>query len=316
VTLFPHGWQMALAMVLLAGVIDVAFGEPWAAWHPVVWMGRLIGALEARRPQGRPRLEFWYGVGIVFVLSGASALAGLALVVVLNWLPWWLALPIGAAVLKTTFSLRGLVAAAQDVRRALIGDLEVARNRLAALVSRDREIDPPLIVSATVESLAENLVDSVVAPLFYFALFGLPGALVYRALNTMDAMIGYRGDYEYVGKAAARSDDVANWIPARLTGLLLVALASFHGSTRSAWKMLRCERHRSSSPNKLWTIAPMAGALRVRLIRLGSYEVGSAERPLTAAVISDAAALVWTGGGIAIAAAAGLAALIAWAFTG
>ena len=315
-TLFPHGWPMALAMVLLAGVLDVVLGEPARALHPVVWMGRLVSALEARRPRGRPMAEFAYGVLIVGVLAMVCAGVGVALVVVLNWLPWWLGLPIGAAVLKTTFSLRGLVAAANDVRRALVGDLEAARNRLAVLVSRDRRLDPPLIVSATVESLAENLVDSVVAPLFYFSLFGLPGALVYRAVNTMDAMIGYRGDYEYLGKAAARCDDAANWLPARLTGLLLVALASLHGSARSAWLMLCAERHRCSSPNKLWTIAPMAGALRVRLIRLGSYEVGAAERPLTAGVITEAAALVWAGGGVAIAASAGLAALIAWVFAG
>ena len=310
--LIPHGWPLALAMVLLAGALDVVFGEPPAALHPVVWMGRLIGALEARRPHGRPRAEMAYGVLLVVVVAGVCAGAGLMLVMVLDRLPWWLALPLGAAVLKTTFSLRGLVAAANDVRRALATDLGQARAGLAALVSRDRELDPPHIVSAAVESLAENLVDSVVSPLLYFALFGLPGALVYRSINTMDAMIGYRGEYEYVGKTAARTDDVANWVPARLTGFLLVALAALQGTAGAAWATLRSQRHLSTSPNKLWTIAPMAGALRVRLSRPGSYAVGRAERPLTPRVIGEAAALVLAGGGIAITAAAGFAALLAW----
>lgn len=311
--LAPFDWPGALAMVLLAAALDVAIGEPPARLHPVIWMGKLIGALEIRRPKGKPRLELLYGVLIVIVMTATSAVAGLLLVVLLGWLPWFFALPLGAFVLKTTFSLRGLVSAANDVRRALAGDLDAARASLAALVSRDRDLDPPGIISATVESLAENLVDSVVSPLLYFALFGLPGALVYRAVNTMDAMIGYRGEYEYVGKAAARTDDVLNFVPARLTGLLLVALASMRGTMRIAWATLLSQRHLPGSPNKLWTIAPMAGALRVRLCRPGSYAVGQPVRPLTTATIGEAAALVWTGGGIAISVAAGLSALFAWA---
>ena len=122
--------------------------------------------------------------------------------------------------------------AGRDVQRALASDTAAARVSLAALVSRSPDLDPPLIVSATVESLAENLTDSVVSPLLYYALFGLPGALAYRAVNTMDAMLGYRDEREYVGKAAARSDDAANWVPTRVTGLLLVAVSALKGHCR------------------------------------------------------------------------------------
>lgn len=309
--LAPHGWLPALATVLLAGLIDVLFGEPPARLHPVVWMGALIGALTARRPHGSPRREFAYGVLIVAVLVGVCAGAGLALVVLLAWLPWYLAVALGAVVLKTTFSLRGLVMAGVEVRRALMSDLDKARDDLAALVSRDRNLDPPGIVSAAVESLAENLVDSVVSPLLFFALFGLPGALVYRAVNTMDAMIGYRGEYEYVGKAAARCDDVLNFLPARLTGLLLVALAGLYGAARPAWETLRRHRRHSSSPNKLWTIAPMAGALGVQLEKAGVYAVGQPRRPLSPGIITEAARFVWAGGAVTLAATAALAALVA-----
>jgi adenosylcobinamide-phosphate synthase len=306
---------MAAATVLLAGVIDVAFGEPPNAIHPVVWMGRLVTALERRRPRCRPRAELAYGALIVAVTAGVCAAAGLALVVALARIPWWLALPMGAVALKVTFSLRGLVAAGRHVQRALDSDADAAREGLRALVSRDRDLSPPQIVSATIESLAENLTDSVVAPLLAFAVFGLPGALVYRALNTMDAMIGYHGELEYVGKVAARADDVANFIPARLTGVLLAALAATRGRGAAAWTALRRQHGLSTSPNKLWTIAPMAGALGVRLEKPGVYAVGPDTRPLRAAVIGEAAVLVWAAGAIAIVAAAGLAALLAGRLT-
>ena len=307
-----HDWRLALATVLLAGVFDVTIGEPPNALHPVVWMGRLIDFLMGRRPHGWPRAEFAYGVLIVVVTAGAAAAAGQLLTRGLSYLPWWAALPIGAWALKTAFSLRGLVRAGRDVQRALAGDTDAARARLAALVSRSPDLDPPLIVSATVESLAENLTDSVVSPLLYFALMGLPGALAYRAINTMDAMIGYRDEREYVGKAAARTDDVANWVPTRIAALLIVAVAALRRRARAAWEARRTQHRPEHGPNKTLAIATMAGALGVRLQKPGAYALGIAERPLTADVIGDAAWFVWVAGGATIAGAAALAALLVW----
>ncbi|MCX6373400.1 MAG: adenosylcobinamide-phosphate synthase CbiB [Actinobacteria bacterium] len=307
---------MALATVLLAGLFDVTIGEPPNALHPVVWMGRLIGALMGRRPHGRPRAEFAYGVLIVLVTAGLAAAAGLLLTLGLSYLPWWAALTLGAWVLKMTFSLRGLVRAGRDVQRALARDIGEARARLAALVSRSPDLDPPLIVSATVESLAENLTDSVVSPLLYFALLGLPGALAYRAINTMDAMIGYRDEREHVGKAAAHTDDVANWVPTRIAAPLIVAVAALRGAARAAWEALRTQHRPELGPNKTLAIATMAGALGVQLQKPGAYALGTAKRPLTADVIGDAAWFVWVAGGATIAGAAGLAALLAWAVWG
>ena len=308
----PHDWRLALATVLLAAFFDVTVGEPPNALHPVVWMGRLIGALMGRRPRGRPRAEFAYGVFIVLVTAGSAAAAGLLLTVGLRYLPWWAALPIGAGVLKTAFSLRGLVRAGHDVQRALAGDSDAARARLSALVSRSPDLDPPQIVSATVESLAENLTDSVVSPLLLFALLGLPGALAYRAVNTMDAMIGYRDEREYVGKAAARTDDAANWVPTRIAALLIVAVAGLRRRTRAAWAALRTQHRPEHGPNKTLAIATMAGALGVQLEKPGAYVLGTPERPLTAGVIGDAIWFVWVAGGATVAAAAGLAALLVW----
>jgi adenosylcobinamide-phosphate synthase len=312
----PHDWRLALATVLLAGLIDVTLGEPANALHPVVWMGRLIAALERRRPRSRPGAEFAYGVFIVLATAGAAFVAGLLLTGALDRLPWWLALPVGAYALKTTFSLRGLVRAGRDVLRALASDTDAARASLAALVSRSPDLDPPLIVSATVESLAENLTDSVVSPLLAYALFGLPGALAYRAINTMDAMLGYRDHREYVGKAAARSDDAANWVPTRISALLLVSVSALRGSAGRSWWAFRTQHLPEHGPNKTLAIATMAGSLGVQLQKPGAYALGRADRPLTADVIDDAARMVWVAGGAAVFLAAGLAALLTWALWG
>ena len=318
------GWAFAAATVGLAGMIDVAFGEPPNALHPVVWMGRLVTAWSAagrtagRAPSSPTARSSSSSPPVSRPASASSSCSA-------SGRPLWAALPIAAIVLKTTFSLRALVGAGRHVQRALATDTEAARAGLAALVSRSRDLEPPQIVSAAIESLAENLSDSVVAPLFFFALFGLPGALAYRAVNTMDAMIGYRGEYEHLGKVAARLDDVLNWIPARLTGLLLVALAAAapargrpRRAARAAGPGPACAPARIRPPARTScvTISAMAGALGVQLEKPGVYAVGPADRPLAAPVIGEAIGLVWLAGGVTFAAAAGLAALVGWGVWG
>jgi adenosylcobinamide-phosphate synthase len=304
-------WRLTLATVFLAGIFDAALGEPPGLVHPVVWMGRLVGALERRRPRGRPRAEFAYGVAIVVITAGVAGVTGVLLTIGLGALPWWAALPISAWVLKTTFSLRGLVGAGRDVQEALAGDGGLARARLAALVSRAPDMEPRLMVSATIESLAENLTDSVVSPLLYYAVFGLPGALAYRAINTMDAMLGYRDEREYVGKAAARGDDAANWVPTRVSALLLVMVAGLKGTAGAAWRAMRTQHQPQYGPNKTLVIATMAGALGVQLQKQGAYTLGTAVRPLSAEMIGEAALLVWIAGGATIAMSAALGGLLA-----
>lgn len=286
----------AAGTVMLAGVFDVALGEPPSPVHPVVWIGKLIGWFERRRPRKKPAAEFCWGLLTVVVTCAITGGAAWGVAGGLGRLPLWASIPLTAYLLKTTFSLRGLVEAGRTVQRALESDTEAAREELKALVSRSRNLDPPQIVSATVESLAENLTDSVLAPLLAFALFGLPGAVVYRAINTMDAMIGYHGEYEYLGKAAARLDDAVNWLPARLAGILLCLVAMAQGSGRGALTALRRDRRAVASPNAAWTMAPMAGALRVQLEKIGHYRLGLPERPLTAALINEAARLTWAAG--------------------
>ena len=203
---------------------------------------------------------------------------------------------VGALLLKCTFSLKELHRAALRVKRLLMEDkLNEATFELRSLVSRDtNELPMPLIASATVESVAENTCDSFVAPLFYFIFLGVPGAIAYRVVNTLDSMLGYHGEYEYLGKFASRLDDVLNFVSARLTSLLLV-LAAFlsRKDARSSWQVVRNDHANTESPNAGWTMAAVAGALNVQLEKAGHYKLGMANAPLTPHTIDAALVLMW-----------------------
>ncbi len=189
-----------------------------------------------------------------------------------------------ALALTCLLSLRGLAAAARRVAKALArGDLSGARAAVGRdLVSRPTAaLDAGQVASATIESVAENLTDAFLAPVCFFLAFGLAGAAVYRAVNTADAMFGYReGTFEHFGKVAARLDDVLNWIPARLAGWSLVAGAALAGeSAARAASVMRRDRARTASPNAGWTIAAMAGALGLTLEKPGGYRLGDGPLP-------------------------------------
>jgi adenosylcobinamide-phosphate synthase len=170
------------------------------------------------------------------------------------------------------------------------GQLELARHKLRSLCSRDASaLDEPSIVAATIESLAENASDSFVAPLFYYMLLGLPGVVFYRAVNTLDAMIGYHGRYEYLGKVAARVDDLLNLIPARLTAALLLAAGALTGKDPlRGLQMLRRDGRNTASPNAGRPMAAMAGLLGVQLEKRGDYSLGDPAVPLAPGSIDEA----------------------------
>ena len=208
---------------------------------------------------------------------------------------------VAAVLLKLTFSIRGLRRTALKIKGLLQEDkIDKTRFELRALVSRDtKDLNEPLLVSAAVESVAEGTCDSLVAPLFYFLLFGVPGAMGYRVVNTLDSMIGYHGKYEYLGKFAARLDDILNFIPARLAALLLVLAAAMKKRGRDAWKTALKEHVRTESPNAGWPMAAMAGALNVRLEKVGHYVLGEGravptlEKIDSAVTLFSLAALAW-----------------------
>jgi adenosylcobinamide-phosphate synthase len=271
-------------MILLAAlVLDVAVGDPRNAWHPVAWVGRGLSRLLTHAPRdGRRAL---LAVGAATVLGAAAAAAGIASAAARMLRPTGVVGILGQAwLLKCTFSLRGLIFAARLVQQRLrAGNLVGGRQAVGVhLVSRDTiDLDASGVVSATVESVAENLTDSIVAPVFWYLCLGLPGAWGYRVVNTVDAMVGYRtGALEYLGKVPARLDDALNWLPARVAGVAMVAGAFVAGAdAAAAWRILRDHRRRPASPNAGWTMAPMAGALGVTLEKPRAYRLGTGPAP-------------------------------------
>ncbi len=269
------------AALLLAWAWDAALGEPRNALHPVAWLGRVLGAL------GRGLLRLPPAAALA---GGALAWLALALcLAVLAWawqrqalaLPAWLAAPALALVLKPMFAWRMLRDEVAAVEQALAKGLAPARGRLARLVSRDvSQFEESALRETAIETLAENLNDSVVAPLFWFAVAGLPGAVVYRFANTADAMWGYRGRWEWAGKFAARADDVLSWLPARITGLALAPLR--------LWPQLAALARCTPSPNGGWPMGAMALRLGVCLRKPGVYALIVAAPPPTAGQLRQA----------------------------
>ncbi|MDB4967594.1 MAG: hypothetical protein JWN44_3283 [Myxococcales bacterium] len=297
------------ALVLLGGALafDLFIGEPPRALHPVVWMGRFYRALRRRAPV-RPLPAFAWG--LLMALAGPISFAALAyggIRALAPWPPLQLALEI--YLLKSAFAIRALGGAATAVARALArGDVAGARTALRSLVSRDASsLSPSLVAAAAVESVAENASDSWVAPLFYFLVGGVPAALAYRACNTLDALIGYHGPTEWLGKAAARLDDAANLLPARLTAALLVAASALGGaSPAGALRTWLRDGACTESPNAGRPMAAMAGALGVQLEKVGHYRLGDGDAALDATSIDRAVTLLYVTCALAAVAAAAL----------
>ncbi|MHA6345033.1 adenosylcobinamide-phosphate synthase CbiB [Roseivivax sp. CAU 1761] len=275
---------MSFAGAMLAALlIDAAIGWPDRVYarigHPVTWLGRLIAALDARLNRE----------GDAAARRRAAGRAAVALTLAAAILPAWLiqaALPGGWPGLVLTGALAWPLVAARalDTHVAAVarplarGDLAAARCAVAMIVGRDpARLDAAGVSRAALESLAENASDGVVAPLFWGAVFGLPGIAGYKAVNTLDSMIGHRSARHLdFGRAAARLDDLANWLPARLTGLALVLVAP---APRRAWRVMRRDARAHRSPNAGWPEAAMAGALGCRLSGPRIYPEGVAREP-------------------------------------
>jgi adenosylcobinamide-phosphate synthase len=282
-----------VVVLVLALLLDLALGEPPAALHPVVAVGRLVRALERRAPRDGAIAHLLYGGVLTVATIGLGAAGGVLAERLSAPLPATPRLVLRAALLKPTFAVRMLLAAGEAVRAPLAqGDVSGARLALRSLVSRDvTTLDAPLVAAAAIESLAENTSDSAVAPWLAYLVAGLAGAYAYRAANTLDAMVGYRGRYEYLGKAAARLDDLLNLVPARLTAAAIVLTASA-GGRRRALATLQRDRRRTSSPNAGWPMSAMAGALGVQLEKVGHYRLGRPQRTVEAADIAAAGRIV------------------------
>ena len=287
--------MMTVWAVVGGFVLDALFGDP--AWlpHPVVYMGKAISKLEKflrpRLPQ-TPQGELLGGAIMAFCLPvGTFLFTGLVC-----WGAARLHPLLGLAVqmfwCAQALAARGLVQESTNVYRELKKpDLPGARKAVSRIVGRDTaELTAEGVTKAAVETVAENASDGVIAPLFYMLIGGAPLALTYKAINTMDSMLGYKNEkYLYFGRVPAKLDDVANYIPSRLAGLLWVAAAAFTGnSAKGAWKIWRRDRRRHASPNSAQTESACAGALGVQLAGpayyFGQYypklTIGDALRPI------------------------------------
>ena len=272
-TQFGHAPD-GLFLLFLALGLDAVLGE--MAWlfrlipHPVVVIGRAIARLDRRlnRPERSERARGRRGVLLVAMLVGAAVLVGGALSFVARVLPHaWM---VEVLVAATLLAQRGLFEHVDDVARALQHNgLEAGRYAVSRIVGRDpSSLDEHGVCRAAIESLAENFSDAVVAPAFWYVLFGLPGLLAYKVVNTLDSMVGHRNDkYRAFGWPSARLDDVMNLVPARLSGLIiaLAALVAVRGNPWRALATMATDARHHPSPNSGWPEAAMAGALGLAL---------------------------------------------------
>jgi adenosylcobinamide-phosphate synthase len=295
---------MSTAPIAAALALDLVLGDPSWMPHPVRFIGCAVTLGEARLHTGEPRADFRRGVLLASAVVILTALAAWIAVAIASTVANSFGLTAAVLIAWTTLALNGLDRAAGEVERALgRGRDDLARAAMPALVGRDpATLDRDAMVRATVESVAENCSDGVLAPLCFLFVGGPVFALAYKAINTLDSMIGHRdARYIYFGRAAARLDDVANFIPARVTTLCLAAAAALTlGRGGAALGACRADAHKHASPNAGFPEATMAGALGIELggdaVYAGEVEhrarLGRAERALGVADIARARRLM------------------------
>jgi adenosylcobinamide-phosphate synthase len=309
--LITHGSAAnRLAVIAVAVGLEAAYSELPSRVHPVVWVGNLTRWLLQLEPRGNVA-RFVFGCGLTLLLIGAFAALFWGAT---RWLPAPASVFVEAVLLHTTFAVSDLRAAGRRMRAALGESIVQARAALSHLCSRDPAVlDERQLIGATLESLVENTCDSFVAPLACYAVGGLPAAVAYRVVNTLDAMIGYRGRYEYTGKFAARLDDALNFVPARISGLLLLLVGAARGYPAArgfaAWAS---ERNKTASPNAGTTMSIAAGLLGVCLEKRGEYALNGGSRCLCVDDIREVE--IWVGWvfGLWVFLLAGLLACAAW----
>ena len=283
-------------LAVLGGfVLDAVFGDP--AWlpHPVVLMGKCISKLEKTLRAQFPKTqqgELLAGAVLAFCLPVGTFLLTSAVCLLAAKISPWLGLAVQMFWCGQALAAKGLVQESRNVYNKLVKpDLPAARKAVSRIVGRDTEnLTAEGVTKAAVETVAENASDGVIAPLLYMLLGGAPLALTYKAINTMDSMVGYKNEtYLYFGRAAAKLDDVANYIPSRLAALLWAAAAALTGSdAKGAWRIWRRDRRNHASPNSAQTESACAGALGVQLAGpayyFGEYypkpTIGDALRPI------------------------------------
>jgi len=273
----PSAVVLAAVILCSALVLDRLIGDPQSRYHPVALLGSFIGLWG--RPAYYPR-HVQRVAGVIF-WTLTVCLFCLPFVLVSAYAPCYLYLLIAPFLLKCCFAWRALEEHTLAVTDALKNGVESGREKVSLLVSRDTAaLDRDHILSAGYESMTENLNDSIIAPLFWFTICSLPGAAACRAINTMDAMLGYRDERERLGWSAARMDDIMNFIPARITVLLLLVWFAAKGTFSCAWYIMQRDGHLRPGFNGGIIMAAMAGGTGTRFEKPGIYSIGNGERTL------------------------------------
>lgn len=297
-------------IAMAAFFLDTILGDPQSRWHPVAVLGRLISFFERLLypVNGSNQRKFAMGSLLTLLILCISYAFAEGLLLASHQLPIaWGVDAVSIILLYFCISPRMLAKAGQDIYALLVkGDLAAAREHVGYIVGRDTaQLDEADTARAVIETVAENTVDGAIAPLFFFALGGAPLAVLYRAANTMDSMLGYKNErYLYFGRMAARVDDVLNFVPARMTGLLFVMAAFLLGyDGRNALNILVRDAAGHPSPNGGHAEAPVAGALHIRLGGINYYfgerhfraYMGDAHMEISAKHILGAIRLMYTG---------------------
>ncbi len=291
----------SILVVAFALSIDFVVGDPKNRFHPTAWIGQLIGKLVPIAKNDSDKIEKFAGAIIVLVVSGIVTVIlvllqiGLELITV-DIFSLIAVVVIGGILLKTTIAIRGMEKHAISVVQSLENnDIDSARDNLSMIVKRNtKNLDKNHILSGVMESVSENTVDGITGPLFYFAIFGLPGAFVYRVINTFDSMIGYKSDmFKNLGWFGANCDKILNYIPARITGLVMILSSAMLGyNWKSSYQIMKRDRTKLESPNAGYPIAALAGAIGTKLEKINHYSIGNGELDLTKQHIHSAIALM------------------------
>jgi len=295
---------MILESVVIVGfalLLDFLVGDPKTKYHPTAWIGKLIASLVPFTKSNSIRKELIGGILLVsvIVVTVCTVLVvldiGISLLTI-DIVSLIVSIAVGSILLKTTIAIRGMQKHALAVVDAVEkGDLGSARNHLSMIVKRDtKNLDKNHILSGVLESVSENTVDGVTGPLFYYAIFGLPGAFVYRAINTIDSMVGYKTTlFKNVGWFGAKCDTVLNYAPSRLTGLVMILGALILGyNWKESLYIMRRDSRKLESPNAGFPMAALAGALGTRLEKMNYYTIGNGSIEFTKSHIISAITLM------------------------
>ena len=279
----------SLLIIGFALLIDFKFGDPKNKYHPTAWIGSFLAKLTPIAKNENSLMEKFGGMCIIVITSGLVILlliileVGISLITI-DYVSLIISVIIGGLLLKSTIAIRGMEKHAKSVLESIDEkNLGIARNSLSMIVKRNTgNLDRNHILSGVLESVSENTVDGITGPLFYFGLFGLPGAFVYRVINTADSMIGYKTDiFKNIGWFAATSDSILNYIPSRLTGLMMiVSSAVLQKNWRESYKIMIRDGKKTESPNAGYPMAALAGALETKFEKIDHYRLGDGETML------------------------------------